>query len=88
MIGIFIIGIIFLIIGFYCIINGKLPIIKTYHGVKNIMLYSRINGIAISLCGILMILNYAFNFESYMLVMGLMIIVILTLIAEIISKSI
>lgn len=49
------IGIIMGILGLYSIIKGKIPFIKKYHGVKNIKLHSRIEGMAVFLAGILIV---------------------------------
>lgn len=52
-----ILGIFFIIYGLCSIIRGKIPFIKEYHGVKNIPLHSRIEGGAILLTGVLLLLQ-------------------------------
>jgi hypothetical protein len=88
MIVLFIIGAIFLIAGLYAVIKGKFPIVKTVYVIKKESLYYRINGTALFLSGSLLISFYIFNFRSYLLIIGFVVISFSALIAAVLSNSI
>ena len=59
-----VLGIIMLIYGLFTIINGKMPFITKYSGIKNISLHCRIEGSAILLASLSIILFNYLNLDS------------------------
>lgn len=82
------IGIIMGVLGLYSIIKGKIPFIKTYNGVKNIKVHSRIEGAAVLLVGIMIAFQSLIPIKTVGLVISILVICILTLILEIVLKTI
>lgn len=74
--------------GLYLIIKGKVPLLKKYEGVKNIPLQSRINGTGIVLIGITFVLYSYSSFPLGLLVGAVLLIGILCLVIQVISKAI
>ena len=71
-----------LIYGLFTIINGKMPFITKYSGIKNISLHCRIEGSAILLASLF---NYL-NLDSVFMMIFLITLCIITIIIEIILK--
>lgn len=65
------IGAIPTVLGFYCVLRGKMPFIKKYNGVKNISLHSRIEGAAALLIGLLIMAQYFILMEPAIFVIGI-----------------
>lgn len=74
--------------GLYCIIKGKIPFINNYHGIKKIELHSRIEGSALLLVGLIMILQSYIPMRNIGLIVITLIIAVFTLILEILFKAI
>lgn len=82
------IGIIMGVLGLYSIIKGKILFIKKYNGVKNIKVHSRIEGAAVLLVGIMIAFQSLIPIKTVGLVISILVICILTLILEIVLKTI
>ena len=76
-----VLGIIMLIYGLFTIINGKMPFIT-----KNISLHCRIEGCAILLASLSIILFNYLNLDSVFMMIFLITLCIITIIIEIILK--
>lgn len=81
-------GILFIIFGLITVIKGRIPFIKTYNGVKNITIHSRVEGTAAIICGLCIILYEMLSISSVMMIVIILGICILTLIIEIVLKAI
>ncbi|MBS5113051.1 MAG: hypothetical protein KHZ15_10285 [Coprobacillus cateniformis] len=83
-----ILGILSIVLGLYCFIQGKIPLIKNYNGVKDVKKHVRLESGAIIFVGIIILFHAYFHFSSAML-MGMMIgVVVLCLILEVVLKAI
>lgn len=78
--------IIMLIYGLFTIINGKMPFITKYSEIKNISLHCRIEGSAILLASLSIILFNYLNLDSVFMMIFLITLYIITIIIEIILK--
>lgn len=76
------------VLGVFSIIKGKLPLIKSYNGVKNIKLHSRIEETALLLVGIVLIFQCFVSMGDVELVISILLICIFSLILEIVLKVI
>lgn len=81
-------GIIIAAFGLVTVIRGKIPFIKTYNGVKNITLHSRIEGSAVVICGLCIMLYEILFISSVVMMVIILGVCILTLIIEIVLKAI
>lgn len=81
-------GVIIAAFGLVTVIREKMPFIKTYNGVKNILLHSRIEGSAAIICGLCMMLYDVLSINSVVMMVMLLGICILTLVIEIVLKAI
>ena len=81
-----ILGIFFIIYGLCSIIRGKIPFIKEYHGVKNIPLHSRIEGGAILLTGVLLLLQPTLQMDKAPLVIVILAIAVIAVLLEVLLK--
>ncbi|MEG0074330.1 MAG: hypothetical protein RSD63_06080 [Eubacterium sp.] len=88
MISIIAIGAIPTVLGFYCVLRGKMPFIKKYNGVKNVSLHSRIEGAAALLIGLLIMAQYFILMEPATFVIGMLAICIIAFVLEIVFKTI
>ena len=75
-----------LIYGLVTIINGKMPFITKYAGIKNISLHCPIGGCAILLASLSIILFNYLNVDSVSMMILLITLCIITIIIEIILK--
>ena len=83
-----ILGILSSVLGLYCFIQGKIPLIKNYNVVKDVKKHVRLESGAIIFVGIIILFHAYFHFSSAML-MGMMIgVVVLCLILEVVLKAI
>lgn len=76
------------VLGVFSIIKGKLSLIKSYNGVKNIKLHSRIEETALLLVGIVLIFQCFVSMGDVELVISILLICIFSLILEIVLKVI
>ncbi|WP_044600034.1 hypothetical protein [Candidatus Stoquefichus massiliensis] len=83
-----IVGMMTIVCGIVSIMKGRIPFIKTYSGVKNITLHSRIEGMAALLCGIILLVSCVINISSVVMMLLILGICILTLVLEITFKAI
>ncbi|SHO54023.1 hypothetical protein [Anaerocolumna xylanovorans] len=74
--------------GLYMIVKGRVPLLRKYEGVKNIPLQSRINGTGIVLVGTIFIFYSYSSFPSGLLIGAVLLIGILCLVIQVISKAI
>lgn len=81
-----VLGIIVLIYGLFAVINGKMPFITKYSGIKNISLHCRIEGSTIILASLSIILFNYLNLDSVCMMILLITLCIITIIIEIILK--
>lgn len=81
-------GVIIVAFGLVTVIRGRMPFIKTYNGVKNISLHSRIEGSAAIICGLCMMLYEVLSINSVVMMVMILGICILTLVIEIVLKAI
>lgn len=87
MVGI-ILGILSIALGLYCFIQGKIPLIKNYNGVKDIKKHVCLESGAVIFVGMIILFYVYFHFSSVMLI-GMMIAdVVLCLILEVVLKAI
>lgn len=84
----FIFGFIAIVLGIYCIMKGRMPLIKQYSGIKDISKHCRIEGSAVLCVGLLVCLYEYFKFDSVMMMVGILMICIITLIIEIVCHVI
>ncbi|WP_270640697.1 hypothetical protein [Longibaculum muris] len=83
-----ILGILSIALGLYCFIQGKIPLIKNYNGVKDVKKHVRLESGAVIFVGMITLFHAYFHFSSAML-MGMMIgVVVLCLILEVVLKAI
>lgn len=84
----FVISGIFIILGLYTIIKGRIPFIKKYSGVKNIKRHCQIEGVASLICGLLIIFSHFVSIRSVTMMIIILGICILTIAVEIVLKVI
>lgn len=80
-----IVGILMCCFALIVIIRGRIPFVEQYHGVKNIILHSRIEGSAVFLCGMIIISHFV-GIDSVILTAVTVLICIVTLVLEIVFK--
>lgn len=82
----FIVGILMCCFALIVIIRGRIPFVEQYHGVKNITLHSRIEGTAVFLCGMMIIISHFVGINSVIMTAVTVLICVVTLVLEIIFK--
>ena len=88
MIGLALVGILFIVWGLVAVIKGKIPFIKKYNVVKNVSLHSRIEGSAILLVGFLLVFQYFIPMKSVTIIVSFLGVGVLALVFEIVFKAI
>lgn len=81
-----ILGLLMCCFAFIVIIRGRIPFVEQYHGVKNITLHSRIEGTAVLLCGIMIIISHFVGIDSVIMMAMTVLICVVTLVLEIVFK--
>lgn len=84
----YIIGIVFIILSVYCIVVNKIPLIRKYHGVKNVTNHVRIEAGAVGIIGFLMITTKILGISHEFLGALIIIICVVALILEAITNTI
>ena len=84
----YIIGVLFISLSIYCIVTNKIPLAGKYQGVKNITCHVRLEAGAIGIVGFLIIIAKIFEFEFGVMIGLNPFVCIVTLILEIITKTV
>jgi len=84
----YIIGVLFISLSIYCIVTNKIPLAGKYQGVKNITCHVRLEAGAIGIVGFLIIIAKIFELEFGVMIGLIAFVCIVTLILEIITKTV
>lgn len=74
--------------GTHALITGRILFIDNYHGVKNIALHSRIEGGAVLITGVLILLTNWVVINNFLIMVLVLIVAIIAFILEIVFKAI
>lgn len=74
--------------GTHALITGRILFIDNYHGVKNIVLHSRIEGGAVLITGVLILLTNWIVIDNILIMVMVLIVAIIAFILEIVFKAI
>lgn len=74
--------------GTHALITGRILFIDNYHGVKNIALHSRIEGGAVLITGVLILLTNWIVIDNILIMVIVLIVAIIAFILEIVFKAI